>query len=344
MTRPQFQKRPCRPREHLVEAAKLYPHAWRQVDRLRELRGAGVPEWADWCYIPIAGTQAIVAEDAGIDVMMLSTIYPARVADAARLAALAAWRVTQGIYRFDPAVYDAVRETPVSGDVPADILYRLPEWCLYVETPGMQIDGEQLHGFFAHLEDDGKAKRTELRLLLDTETRLEPAVLHLGTWPLAESIERMRAEAERQAALRGLAMPSLDGTVEIVRPVVEPIVSLMLFLCSQAQEIGDGTRRPANPRPKRVRGEWRLFPADRATTWDVGVRLGAALRRAYQAEETGAGGTHAGPRPHIRRAHWHTYWSGPRDGARRADLRWMPPIAVGVDEVDQLPAVVRPVR
>lgn len=73
----------------------------------------------------------------------------------------------------------------------------------------------------------------------------------------------------------------------------------------------------------------------------MGVRLGAALRRAYQAEQTGAERPHAGPRPHVRRAHWHGYWSGPRDGARRYDLRWLPPIAVALSDANELPAVVR---
>ena len=92
-----------------------------------------------------------------------------------------------------------------------------------------------------------------------------------------------------------------------------------------------------------------MFPADGPRTWDVGVRLGAALRRAYHDREVG-GDAHAGPRGHIRRAHWHMILSGARltaDGApiapekRRRDLRWLPPIAVNLESVDDLPATVR---
>ena len=37
------------------------------------------------------------------------------------------------------------------------------------------------------------------------------------------------------------------------------------------------------------------------------------------------------PRPHIRRAHWHTYWQGPHGDPknRTKSVRWMPPITVG---------------
>lgn len=148
-----------------------------------------------------------------------------------------------------------------------------------------------------------------------------------------------------------MALPG--GAATALRPIVEPVVSLLLYLCTQAGEIA-GRGSPGNPLPVRTRrGGWKLFPADTPRTWDVGVRLGAALRAAYAAEQTGQGQPHSGPRPHIRRGHWHTYLSGPRlraDGAplpsaeRRANLRWQPPIAVAVSRPDDLPAVVRRVQ
>ena len=39
----------------------------------------------------------------------------------------------------------------------------------------------------------------------------------------------------------------------------------------------------------------------------------------------------AKPRPHWRRAHWHTFWTGPLNGERIAQVKWLPPIAVGLD-------------
>lgn len=352
MTQPQSNRRTCRAREHLIAAGHLYPQAWSDIDHMRnELRGHIAPDWPQWCYIPIAGAQAAVANDAGIDVSMLGVVYPQRIADAARLAALAAWRMTQGIYRFDPAVYEAVSATPVTGDIPDDVLSRLPEWCIYVETPGLMMGAQAVHGTFAHLEWDVKAQRAELRLLLDGDD-LVPLPIHLGRWPLSDAIERAVTTATAASLSRGgEALPA--GATGQLRTVVEPIVSLLLYICTQAAEIG-GKGAPGNPSPVRTRrGGWRLFPADGPRSWDVGVRLGAALRAAYAAEQTGQGLPHAGPRPHIRRGHWHTYLSGPRvaaDGAavpkeeRRADLRWQPPIAVNVQAVETLAAVVRSVR
>lgn len=336
MSSPQFGKRPCRPRDHVAAAAHHYPQAWRQSDEFRADRGRGLPDWPAWCYLPLAAAYAIVSADLRVDRLSVQ-----HVGDVARLGALAAWRVTQGIYRFDPALYAAIVDTPVSGDVPHDVLYRLPEWCVYVETPGLAWNDGQLFGFFAHLEYDVNTGRPELRLLLDADTALVPVPLHLGPWSLAESISRAVDVAHVQAAVVG-GMPA--GVPKVLREWVEPLVSLLLYLCSQNAEIGDGQSQPANPEPKRTKSGWRLFPPDRPTTWDVGVRLGSALRAAYHAAETGQGGTHAGPRAHIRRAHWHGYWTGPREGERRFDLRWMPPIPVNVNDVADLPATVRPMK
>lgn len=344
---PRFEKHTCRPREHLVTAGKLYPDAWKRADDFRADRGKdGLPNWPDWCYLPMAGWYAIVSGGGSNRVSLQNA------GDVGRLAALGAWRVTQGIYRFDPALYEAIAATPVDGDLPHDLLYRLPEWCVFVETPGREWHGSQMYGFFAHLEWDANTGRTELRLLIDCDADLTPIPLHLGPWTLAESIARMTDVASIQSMGAGLdAVPS--GFTGALRAGIEPMVSLLLYLCSQNAEIGDGTRAPANPAAKRTKKGWRLFPPDKPTAWDVGVRLGSALRLAYHADETGQIGTHAGPRPHVRRAHWHGFRSGPMkrpDGSeipaseRQFGLKWLPPIPVNIDNLENLPATIRPIK
>ena len=88
----------------------------------------------------------------------------------------------------------------------------------------------------------------------------------------------------------------------------------------------------------------RLFPPDRATHWDVGLRLGAVLRRAEpgaQEATSNVGAARARPRPHVRRAHWHTYRVG--EGHRGRKVKWITPIPANVRDVGTLPATVQPV-
>ena len=323
----------CRPRDNLIAAGKRFPDAWSQSDMIRTDRGKDIPDWPEWCYLPMGAWYAIVSRGED-DRLPLSLI-----GDVGRLAAIGAWRVTQGIYRFDPDLYAEIIDTPVNGDLPHDVLYRTPEWCVYIETPGMQWLGTRLHGFFAHLEADANSGRPELRLLLDTETILKSQPLHLGPWSLAESIRRMGDTASIHAMGAGVQLPA--GTAKPVSEAVEPLISLLLYLCSQNAEIG-GDRRPANPEPKKTKRGMRIFAPDKPSTWDVGVRLGAALRQA-RAENLDQGGNHSGPRGHVRRSHWHGFWSGPKSGNRKFSLKWLPPIPVNLESPDDLPATIRPV-
>ena len=85
-----------RPGSILGSFSRLYPDAWKQVDDFRANR-KGLGGWPDWCFLPLAGAYAIVSKGT-----TLRSIDQAR--HVGILGALAAWRVTQGIYRFDPTV------------------------------------------------------------------------------------------------------------------------------------------------------------------------------------------------------------------------------------------------
>jgi len=220
----------------------------------------------------------------------------------------------------------------------------------------MESQGFHLFGAFAHLNWHAATAETQLILIFDTNKGLLSSGFAIGKWNLAESYDRLISESLVAAAFlrMPLATPEEQANFRnIILTFSGPVVSLLLYLCSQGAEIGDGTHAPRNPPPKTVRGLARQFPADKPTTWEVGVRLGAALRQARRSEEAEnaeKGSSSAGPRPHIRRAHWHGFWTGSREGGprsgkekRRFDLRWLPPIAVKVSDVSTLAAVVRPV-
>jgi hypothetical protein len=125
----------------------------------------------------------------------------------------------------------------------------------------------------------------------------------------------------------------------------ERIVSLCLYLCSEDPDIaGMLPKMPARPphrSPVRVRGGEKTFAADTPRTWGAGWRLGAISRKAREEakqpeeKEVLEGNAAADPRPHIRRAHWHTFWTGPKSGApRKPALKWIPPIPVAFGEVE----------
>ena len=330
-----------RPRQILDRFSRLYPEAWKQVDEFRASRKE-LGDWPDWCFLPLSATYAIVTRG-----KHLHSVDQAQ--HVGILGALAAWRVTQGIYRFDPTTFDALWKTPVSGDIPTEVLFHLPEWCVYIPTPDQTWQGATLNGFFAHLEHDMNDRRTELRLVLDVTgaagDELIVMPIHLGKGGVSEGVQAMMKEA---ASHFPVVMQSPEDEVGRLVGDVSPWSRwsstsapkpprsgrLVLEACafsSQAPEDQEGRAdlRPGSPEPL-----------------GGGLSAGAALRQALSEHEPAEStGTHASPRPHIRRAHWHSFWVGKRDqpDARKATLKWLPPIPVNVQGVEDLTTTVRDV-
>jgi hypothetical protein len=338
-----------RARKLLESYSRSYPAGWKSVDYQRTWRGKRYPEWPSWCFLPIAGACDIVKEVHDVEFNLHEVVIEGSI-----LAALAAWRVSQGVYQIDTTVYQALIDTPLTGDIPCEVLYRLPQWCVYLETPGMQFDGFPLHGTFAHLEyNPHHPDRPELRLVLDhdhPDKRFKIASIFLGNWSLREAVDRsLRPLTSEMSSIYADGGQNMrDSVMALSIPVLEPIVSVLLYLCSLSADYGDVASRPSNPQPKKTKDGLRLFPPNAPTKWLVAVRMGAALRGATsgaandQQNETVAK-NHSSSRPHVRRAHWHGFWTGTRNGERHFDVRWLPPIPVNVVDFAELPTVLHPV-
>lgn len=358
----QFARRTHPARVRLDEIAPRARWAYEMTDTLRAERAADA--WPDHVYCPmsavidalpdalyrIGGRAALEQFQALGPLGMVQVVDP--------LLTMAAWRMTQGIYRIDPAAYPHIVDTPLDDAIPAGVLTRLPEWCVYVETPGLttlRADGSgtvDVLGAWARQDIEPGTGAPMLVIMLLVPGDHAPACQYL---PLTGSIPSVIATLVAQWRAAGLSVP--EAADDAIVGYLRPIINVLLYIASTA----DITRRgrsdvqPGNPEPVRTRRHgWRLFPADGPAEWDVGVRIGAALRAAYAREEVGrnAAPTGRSVRPHVRRAHWHTILSGPRkraDGSaiasdqRRADLRWMPPLPINVTSMDEVPAVVRSV-
>lgn len=323
-----------RPLAYLREVKKKYPLAIEQIDKFRASRKE-LGDWPQWCFCPLAGSYAVVSNTENF--LNLDSLH-----DIGTVGAVIAWRATQGIYRFDQTVYEAVIQTDLKGDIPVQVLHQLPEWCVYIETPGAKAYGGRIHGFFAHLEYDVNDSRSELRLMLDSDDGLLTVPLHLGS-DIHSAIERATREASKQFIKEFTQKPNFGAIAKAEE--IAPFVSLLLYLCSQAVEIRDqkgSSRQPKFPKATKLKSGFKILPANQVTTWEVAYRLGSALRLAEtQQSESEASGTHNSPKPHVRRAHWHTFLTGPRDGERKPILKWLPPISVNVEAGEIIPTIKR---
>lgn len=313
---------------HLIVASKRYPELNKWVNMFRADMGKDLPSWPQWCFLPMAAWYSMVSANYGVNKLSID-----QAGDVAKIAAVGTWKYSQGIYRIDPLLLQALIDSPVSGELPSDLFYRLPEWCIYIDLSHMSdlslpwAKAGEVRGFWVHLEYDVNDGRTELRFLFDCKSDLISIPLHIGDWSVLEAAERATAEINKHSTI--MKLTSHDA--EDVAKTIGPMLSIVLYLCSEEPEI-DSDRVPVSgqyhARPKKTKKGMVFFPPDKPTFFDVGREIGEKLRQAsYGSEPTGRT-----VRPHLRRAHWHGFWKGPRDGERKYVCRWLPPIMVNVDD------------
>jgi hypothetical protein len=340
----------ARAQELLKSCEGAAPDIWAELEAVRtEARTAwGWPEWPEWCWLPVEAcwvwafrrTVPGAARAGPAELKEWRSAPPegekhlaVELQGAAwQLAPAASWRVTRGIYRFHPELRRALLQTPV-GEVAPEVFLRLPEWCVYLDLDDSEeVAGGRANGFFAHL--DWNPRKRDAPVL-----RLELAV-HGGRpqrWFLCELPLRHRTLAEAWSEF-GSETHEQKGTESEWSSAMRVCLPLLLYLASDVPEVRhrrEPGRRPERRGPERDSGgpNW----------WEVGYRIGAVLGRAREPrpEVPAEAPAEAGraPVPHVRRAHYHLYWTG--SGRREPRVRWLHPILVGDRDGHELPPTIR---
>lgn len=179
--------------------------------------------------------------------------------------------VLAGSYRFDPSVRDALVSTHLDGEMPVDLLLRLPEWCcVYVDAEIDTWSPAPMTGYFASLGYEPSSGEVTLDMLVIT------TVTSIPLWvPLV-------AGTTVEQAMAQVAWHS-EYPAQALAAQVQPLLSLLLYLCADEPEV-DPDRQPNSwppqPHVKRVRrGGERLFAPSSPRIWHVGRTIGETLRQ-----------------------------------------------------------------
>lgn len=338
------------PLELLKRTTAKYPKAWEQMEMFHHLNGKdGLPKWEPWCYAPISAAMAVTMDgmEDSFDTRMRT------MKDSQVVAALAPWRQSKEVFVIDPDLQELLFSQDEELTINSEILLQIPYPCFYVEFAGVfDFMGYQCHGVFVHLEDDTNNHDKELRLLYLTADGYpigEP--IHIGEGTIEESIAHTRMEAsqntpEDRPDMRRRLISSLEN-LEDESAAYKKTLQIILYLCAQNAEIVPDseqtfiTKRSSTGRIRDRYAEIRK--------WDVGFRIGASVRKARNVpaeprkqKDSGSCATHASPRPHMRRAHWHNFWTGSKAApeARKLVLKWIAPTIVGVSDYDDSPVTL----
>lgn len=320
---------------------QMIPGVYGALDTLRAAKSTCEIRWPDYCDLPIGAAFTLLVAREGLPAEDAAAV-------AAELTACYIWRRTKVVYSFDPdlaAALAAQAEDLEDADVlPCEALMRLPYPCVYLKAPGLVEDTD---GFWAWIEYDMSREAPELRVqwVLADMGHSVPQVLHLlpGKTIRDCALDTARTTQEHM----DLDIPIQELGAADVRMVLTAI-QLILYLSAENAEAEPVPPPLERARPRGKVAELRRSQGDKASQvqeYSVGIRVGAALRKARAgAHAGGTGGSGGTKRPHTRRGHWHHYWTGPRDGDRALVLKWTAPTIIHPEAGAEDAVVIYPVR
>lgn len=295
----------------------------------------------DWCIMPTMFPFLLLTHRYG------ESYYLSHMDEMMTLASTYIWRCSKGVYRFAPEVYSALISQPLTGNLPADLLYRLPEWAVYIETPGLAYERHPMEGFIAHLDYNLFSRGVDLQFAMFLQGREQPKMvaLPLDGGSLSDAMDRV--DQTDDMFMGHTEQTRYIGAREEYRHAFSSMLQLLLYLCSEEPDM------PTIEHPqKRRKLSGGVRPPEEPRIWDVGVRISNVIRnfKGREPADVGnvneTGSSHASPRPHIRSAHWQAYWTGPRNASfpeRKPVLRWIPPIPISMDWKKELPTTIKTV-
>ena len=299
-------------------------------------------DWPDWCPLPMAATYAILTQDAQSEAQARSIIKSSQRENALPiLTAALIWSNDKIIIKYDETLQDDLMRQPLNDKIPIEALMQLPYNCVYIDV-SLVICNERTIGFFAWMEYDINAKMPELRILYlkpDNNCISIPIPLSGGT--LDDSFHFLSVSA----TVRGetdYTIPQIRRAFASSQKAITSSINLILYL------IAHNADYPAEAKTAEKRARYANGNVKRATVWDIGTRIGAAMRKSKASESVEHRRSEINlqrnsPRPHTRRAHWHHYWTGQGDD-KKLIIKWLPPISVNFTDEAAMPATIIPIK
>lgn len=319
--------------------AKMYPGVYDELDNCRAAKDTGLMSWPDYCELPISAAFTYLTVVQALDKAQASEA-------AAELTACWTWRRSKKVFAFDSDLAEAlaaqaedVQDTDV---LPAELLLHLPYPCIYVKAPTLL---EQIDGFFVWDEYNTESGLAELRVqwVAEDMSTSFPQVIHLLPGSTLKECISDTIRETREDIINGLDLDNVGaGDTRIIISAIQ----LVLYLISDSAELDPVPR--AVPRDQ-ARSSAASRDKDKASMVDevkVGVRIGAALRKAKcsYTVRSRAEGKGAPRRSHTRRGHWHHFWTGPLDADRKLVLKWVAPTVIHPETDEEDNVVIYPVK
>lgn len=316
----------CIPLEILKKVSSENPEIWDDIEKARKVNmDFHYSLWPQWCYVPVSLCMDLVSQNDISAYQNEESLIYARKAQI--ISALASWRASKEIFVLDPDVEKILSEQDDT-KVDPEILLKLPYDSFYIKTNFLDIE-EGIDGFLVSLDYDKTGNEIRFTYLCKDLSYFElPLILNYET--IQQTLDVLFEDFDNDEWVD-------DKWNHKLWNILNSSLQFVLYILSVNAEIKENETqkkvyKPSNGSTKVAKDKY-----SQIRKWDVGYRIGATIRanraiieqeREYRTHP----GSHSSKRPHMRRGHWHNYWTGPRKGERKLVLKWVPPMFIGAKE------------
>lgn len=227
-----------------------------------------------------------------------------------KICALSHWRYTKSIYRFDETLLQELVMQKLD-EIPIQILFKLKESAFFIEIEPTYdlIQKYLLRGFFVHYE-----YRDQKYYLMLTFLDYDGHMSYLEI-PLKER------QSVEQVIFQMLQSVSINVDIlqhQLLELRLRKALNLVLYLCAENTDFS-GRKAPTRPTHYKEPKAPHFYA--------IGTTAGQRIKDYASTEHSPL---RAKTRPHMRSAHWHTYWVG--KGRTECKINWIDPIFINNDE------------
>lgn len=291
----------------------------------------------DRCYLPSYFVTEMMKKITDVD--------PKR--NSSTIFQLASWRQYKQIYSFDADFADILMESATDELIPCEVLKSVPYPSFFVQINGRSNLGDDALGFFVAFDIVGQDVLLDLMEICSDHTLTSVPIFLKDGMSLQDSfkeIKRLCKGYDNEAT-------SKRG-IQILSDFASKALQLILYICAVNADICENPEQKSYYR-KPSSASLSKDIAREVRKWDVGYRIGNVIRKVDHSNSNdddaiivdyNPNHKHTPKRPHMRRGHFHHYWTGSRIlGTRKIVLKWLPPQFINAS-LDELPAVIIDVK
>ena len=243
------------------------------------------------------------------------------------------WYKYKQIYKFDEDFLDFIKNSDGNEKIPTEILKTsLPCGAFFIDNR-FKAGKFESDGCFVCFNEEHYSDGDELSISFyfngDTYDGKETDVFQYGNIPLDLGNKSVNELLSSKPVPNALIPEDRDLRCE-VNGLISQALKCVIYMCASNKEV-EVRKGKTGKEQYDLKQQAKKFNIKQE---EVGVRIGNTIRQnriVYERDKDAVHHTGSPKSPHLRSGHYHSFWTGKKDGSeeRKIILKFIPPIFVG---------------